>query len=471
MGGTTRILVAVDFSQHARYALEHAVRLATRAPSIIEVLHAVPPPLHLVAQVGLRLNLPGRDQTLGAIAREEAAAKMTELLDSIELPKDVSVGMRIQPGPPAEVITQAARGFDLIVMGTHGRSGPSRLLLGSVADGVVRAALCPVLTVREPPPTSVRRILVPVDFSTGAKDAFAHASRMARLEGASVDLLFASPAPSELGTLTAASEGAVTAAALAEASTDRMSALVDALGTTPGVEVRTHVQIGPAAEVIINASTGYDLVVIATHGRTGIARFAVGSVATKVVRGAHCPVLTTRLGPEGLEQERRAQAAAADPEETLYALFDSIEAVAGAYRALREANVPDDAINLVLDNRDLEARVSLADRSHTIDGAATGGLLGGAVGSAVTVLTALTAGVGGIASIAVLGPAIGLAIAGGLVGALTGMGFSTDQAEKAQVNLLNGGALVGVRLTDRAALARAQEVLFNAGGEHVELTS
>ena len=143
------------------------------------------------------------------------------------------------------------------------------------------------------------RILVPTDFSTGAEEAAVVAAAFARQVGGTIELLHVYNPPSIL--LPDGSTFAPTPAQLVEASERADSALADACRALvarigDGVRVESSSRIGAAADEIVRlAGSGkYDLVVMGTHGRTGLRRLVVGSVAEKVLRRASIPVLTVR---------------------------------------------------------------------------------------------------------------------------------------------------------------------------------
>ncbi len=144
----TRILVPVDFSSHSDRAFRYALRLASPFGAAVELLHVVDNPLASgawTAEVYVP-NLPEMlDRLLGEAEKRLAALKVSAAGER------VSVETHVSTGQPAHTIVEHARtgGFDLIVMGTHGRTGFSHLFVGSVAERVVRRALCPVLTVRD----------------------------------------------------------------------------------------------------------------------------------------------------------------------------------------------------------------------------------------------------------------------------------------------------------------------------------
>jgi universal stress protein A len=140
------ILVATDFSRTSEHALEYAQGLAKSFGGTLHLLHVVPDPVLASAwSEAYAYDLTA----LGERLRVEAVQQLAARAESI---RDVSVTTEAIIGVPATLIsvTAAERGVDLIVMGTHGRSGLSHLFLGSVAERVVRTAPCPVLTMREP---------------------------------------------------------------------------------------------------------------------------------------------------------------------------------------------------------------------------------------------------------------------------------------------------------------------------------
>jgi len=134
-----RILLATDFSEDSSHALEYAKEIARRFGAQLIVLHAdemlaVVPGSHLAEQ-----------------RRSAAQAALDSTIKDLES-KDLSAVSVLRPGVPADEIVKMAndRIVDLVVMGTHGRTGLESLLMGSVAEHVVRHAPCPVLTVRNP---------------------------------------------------------------------------------------------------------------------------------------------------------------------------------------------------------------------------------------------------------------------------------------------------------------------------------
>jgi nucleotide-binding universal stress UspA family protein len=147
MPSIRRILVPVDFSRCSRAALDYAAEFAVPFRAAIEALY-VWEPNNYAGSTAISLVPPPRGQNW-----DETRLQMRQELDAFlgphrELVRDV----RIESGTPADVIPEVAREgeFDLIIMGSHGRSGISRLLVGSVAEAVMRKSHVPVLTLRLP---------------------------------------------------------------------------------------------------------------------------------------------------------------------------------------------------------------------------------------------------------------------------------------------------------------------------------
>jgi nucleotide-binding universal stress UspA family protein len=139
------ILHPTDFSEHSKYAFHLASSLARDYDAHLHVLHVMLPS---PSDMGEMLMLPPLSR------RDELAAAEAKLHDLQNETTKVRIETEVREGDPAEQILQAATDHEcaLIVMGTHGRTGLSRLLMGSVAEQVVRKAGCPVLTVKTPVP-------------------------------------------------------------------------------------------------------------------------------------------------------------------------------------------------------------------------------------------------------------------------------------------------------------------------------
>jgi len=211
----------------------------------------------------------------------------------------------MQGAAPGPLVIEYAeeQAVDLVVMGTHGRRGLKRMLVGSVAEEVVHEASCSVMTVREkqqtPNQPSIDRILVPVDLSGFAAPLYRAAMDIAEVHGAGVDLLHVVeplPYPRPL-------VGGISVHDLVPDPTERSAELLSQLADEEArtdVAVTTHTAEGHAAETIVEqaSSLDSDLIIMASQGMSGIERLLLGSVTARVMRRAQCPVFIARVQPE-----------------------------------------------------------------------------------------------------------------------------------------------------------------------------
>ena len=230
-------------------------------------------------------------------AQEEAEIYLRGMADELTA-RGLRVEWKVWYDEPDRAIADAARfnAADLITMTTHGRGGLSRLMFGSVAESLVRMAPVPVLLVRGElawQPGGLRKIVVPLDGSERSEAILPVVERLAGPFDLSVELLRAiEPLP------------AYAAAEISSARTEEMIALeeADAEGylrkvATPleakGLRVACCVGRGLAVDVILRRAeeTGAGLVAMSTHGRMGVGRLLIGSVAERVLRSAPVPVL------------------------------------------------------------------------------------------------------------------------------------------------------------------------------------
>lgn len=218
------------------------------------------------------------------------------------------------------IVKQAeGTGAAAIFIATHGRSGPKRWAMGSVAGDVVRAASCPVLVVRAggdaaASPSAVRRVLVPLDGSATSETALAEGVRVATALGATLDLMQAVPFPwAVYGT---AADGWATTDVddlMVKGADDYLAQVQHRLPAALASE-RHVLRGGPALGILDHAEkTGADLIVMGTHGRSGVSRLILGSVADQVVRAGTVPVLLVR---GTAEEQTKEQAGATRTTET-----------------------------------------------------------------------------------------------------------------------------------------------------------
>ncbi len=310
------ILFPTDFSRCAEAAFTQAAYLAARFDAELHVLH-------VIASDALDADHP---LSYFPLSEEEVAEQLhlsvgKRLEAAIEARRDDEVRVRsayVQKPEAAEGILAYAdeHDVDLIVMGTHGRRGIKRFLMGSVAEKVVRSAKCPVLTVRgvkDPMrKPEIRRILVPIDFSMHSYLALAYARDLAVLYGAHLDLLHVIE-ETALPQVYSVEPPLVAVPEVRARAREALDVLARE-GAEMGVSTDVFVTVGyPVHEILDFAETReHDLIVIATHGLTGIKHLLLGSVTEKVIRMALCPVFTVRsFGKMLLSEKDRAEALAA----------------------------------------------------------------------------------------------------------------------------------------------------------------
>jgi len=279
----SKILCAIDFSKGSDQAIRHATRLAEAHRAELVLVHVYQP----AAFVGGELAV-GTELFQGIIddARGFLDAAVTAIAHR-------PVSGVLATGIPWVQITEQLEnhGFDLCVIGTHGRTGLRRFLLGSVAENVVRHAPCAVLTVHpEDEPRSFRHVLCPTDFSAASDEALALAVELVAADGR-LELLHVLEAPVTYSGEVPIVDFSVELQQRSTAELEQRRARFAKVAITP------HPRIGYAGGQILAAlddDPTIDLVVMGSQGRTGLARAILGSVAEKTVRHARCPVLVTR---------------------------------------------------------------------------------------------------------------------------------------------------------------------------------
>ena len=143
-----RILVPVDYSEHSRESVRIAAELAVKVGATVDIVHVWDRPTYV--SDGVMVRRPGEEQrSLADLIRENAENDMAQFLAKLELPEGVNVNHRMCTGEPAQRLVEEARsgGYDLIVVGTHGRAGVLHLLLGSTAERLIRLSPVPVLVI------------------------------------------------------------------------------------------------------------------------------------------------------------------------------------------------------------------------------------------------------------------------------------------------------------------------------------
>jgi len=286
-----KILVATDFSTTADSAEKIAYQLASLFDAELHLVHVrvilEDPLMAEEHQMKIEHMMSSTDEaTRQAFARDRTGERGVTV--KTHLIRSVSA---------AEAITETALDLDcdLIVMGTHGRRGIKHMLLGSVAENVIRSADLPVLTVRpgtDLPAGGPKKILVAHDFSERSALAVRVAGEWARAFDADPTLLHVvEPVVyPEFYAINALSDDVMTRLQ------DRASEALDNTATEalPDLQVATRVLVGRAINTIIAEAQpkNFDLVIMGTRGLTGLEQLVLGSVAEGVLRRCPVPLLT-----------------------------------------------------------------------------------------------------------------------------------------------------------------------------------
>ena len=295
-----KILYTTDFSDSSLCVFPQAVYLANKYNAELHMLHAIV--LHALDPLNPEDKFPEFDN-LVRLFKKNAKKRMDYEILNADL-KNLNVVKAQERGfSAAPVILDYCKKnkIDLIVMGTHGRRGIEHLFMGSVAEEVVRLAENPVLTVRKSddlmPIASKKKILVPIDFSIHSKTALKYALKIAPTYNAKLQLLHVveeaiHPAFYASGINSIFEINSQ----LKSRSKEVIREMLDSVG---GKEVEADIFVveGRASSEIIKFAEekSSDLIIISTHGLTGIEHLLLGSVTEKVVRMAKCPVLTVKV--------------------------------------------------------------------------------------------------------------------------------------------------------------------------------
>jgi nucleotide-binding universal stress UspA family protein len=291
-----KILFAADFSENSKDAFRAACSVAIENKTRIFVLHVVEP--NWVPEEPAYFGQQAVQFHAGAPDKAHHQAIVQKMHEVFAPDHSIDVEYQTREGDASQEVLRMAEeiGCDLIVMGTHGRKGLTGLLAGSVAIAVLRGAHCPVLALRsaERPRESkeIRVILHPTDFSVDSDAALRVARWLARDHRARLIVL-------HVATLEILTDG--TGAAEVDPRVYR-GALEDVRRRIDGPDLKHPVEIllrrGFAPKGIIETAeeVGADLIAMGTHGRTGLTRLLMGSVAENVLPKANCPVLIVKAG-------------------------------------------------------------------------------------------------------------------------------------------------------------------------------
>jgi nucleotide-binding universal stress UspA family protein len=301
-----RILVPLDGSLRSELILGQLGRLLHGKDVQVLLLRVLPP------------DVQPKGSPLSGFLKEERGAAEKYIDDLVERVRQGGARAKgyVIGGEVAPVILKVAETekSTLIAMTTHGRSGLSRWIMGSVAEKVVRGSSVPVLVVRSFIPgsggavrqataeeLSIGKILIPTDGSPYAAAAVTPALELARVFGSEAVVVhaeypFVLPGP-EMGALPTSAPTPALRDPVTKPAAEALAAA--------GIRVTRVTEIGDPAGVILDqCQAGHaDLIVMATHGRSGVGRWILGSVAERVLHHAHVPLLLVRAPGKGKQRK------------------------------------------------------------------------------------------------------------------------------------------------------------------------
>jgi nucleotide-binding universal stress UspA family protein len=295
-------VVPLDGSELAERVLPLAEDLARRRDAVLRLahVHTLTSPLRPYLESALL------EEHLQSVRRREEQDYLEQTRQ--RLARSVTCTAAVLDGPVAASLAQYAQQSDaeLVVMATHGRGGLERVWLGSVADALSRSSRVPLLLLRPdvaPPAASFARVLAPLDGSEAAETILPDAVRLARLQPQSqLTLLHViEPMPLVAWPPEVLMPPTTRIEDLARHQGEQARSYL--CGVAPrlraeGLAIATRLLFCPAvARTILEVADEQrsDLIALASHGRSGLARLALGSVADKVVRGSRVPVLLGRV--------------------------------------------------------------------------------------------------------------------------------------------------------------------------------
>ena len=278
------VVVPTDFSEGAQLALERALRLPLGPKSKVTLLHVVPD------------DIPGTLRKDAIAEGERSLEKALARVHQVAIDRGLSPRQFVADvveGDGAEQIIKRAHTVeaDVVCMGRHGRNSLVELRLGSTSRRVVKLGDVPVLLVRSPAPQAYRRVLIAVDL-TFASNKILKAARPYVDEKCEVEVLHASSVPYEDYVVVSGDRAEEFREEALKSATKDLTTLV----TKWGVKAETRVLGGDARLLIIEEAKARktELIIVGTHGRKGVRKLILGSVAEWTMTHATCDVLVTR---------------------------------------------------------------------------------------------------------------------------------------------------------------------------------
>ena len=290
-----KLVVPVDFSEFSDEAVEYAMFIAEKSCADITLLHAV---ILFEEDIDEKEQLQAYEKII-----QKKETERTKRLESHCRTGEIR-GLRVNTALIRGISTADSildyisdKDFDLVVMGTHGRTGLKRWMLGSVAERVVGFSPIPVLTIHKDfNKRDITKILIPIDFSEYSKIAVNRGISIAKEFNATLEFLHVVEMQTHPEFYTISSDPILQAnPELEHHITENMIKLTG----IPNEDATYSVKEGKVYKEIkmVAENNKIDLIVMATHGMSELEHFLIGSNSERVVRTSSCPVLTVRQNP------------------------------------------------------------------------------------------------------------------------------------------------------------------------------
>jgi nucleotide-binding universal stress UspA family protein len=283
------IVVGFDESEYSKAALTEAAQWIKKHGGKVSLVHAV---FFDKEEFAILPSQMEKRFEIGAHICRQAKINLQS-----EFGLNGSVESFVCEGEPPDVIVETAQGknADLIALGTFGRKGLNRLLMGSVTAQVILNSACDVLIVKKPCTKcsgSYNSLLVPFDGSESSKKALQRACELSKLDGGEITVMYVIPRYEEM--MDFFKTETITKSLFREA--EKIVEEAKKIASAQGVQIKATVQEGHAADKIIEIAGKLknDLIIMGTHGWRGMNKAIMGSTAERVIAYASCPLLVVR---------------------------------------------------------------------------------------------------------------------------------------------------------------------------------
>jgi len=299
-----KIVLTTDFSENATMAESWAVALAKQFHGSIDLVHVFEESIYYFAAMG-NIALTNDFSSLLSQAFQHRKEELTQRAGELSKASGTIVrAVLLKGAAAAKTVEYCESNADIIVLSTHGHTGWDHMMLGSVAEKIVRTSKIPVFTVHGLLPKestqapSTKTIMMPTDFSDHALAALPYAMELTKAFNAKLELVSVIHDKLHISSTSNSADSAWASWMLREheSATSKLKSQADEIRNRFNIEVTHAVLHGhPTSLLVQHAGTiKADCIVISTHGRSGLSNLLIGSVAIGVVRQSSCPVLSIR---------------------------------------------------------------------------------------------------------------------------------------------------------------------------------